>query len=223
MYNNIKQAFKDLIKDNGDNSKMKEIYKILNAENTNPDFFIYSIKILFDLLNRPSSKKEVISIVDELSEKRCLDLLGDKANFLLKESKDIFEKVFFELIILYYTKGIQETFITTIKKYHHFEKSRHTMMFRDIITAFMLVISYLNDMQTLPFYCWSIIMLQDYRWGVKHFSEVLERSTNFCYELDLNLYEEHKLFSEHYETMYLKYQCKYNFKNEVKQYVSCES
>lgn len=50
-------------------------------------------------------------------------------------------------------------------------------------------------------------MMQDYKYGVKHFDEIIEKSKTFCYELDLNLNEKNKVFSEHYETMYLKYQC----------------
>ena len=81
------------------------------------------------------------------------------------------------------------------------------MMFRDIIIAYILVLSFLDNMQTLPFYCWSIVMMQDYKYGVKHFDEIIEKSKTFCYELDLNLNEKNKVFSEHFETMYLKYQC----------------
>lgn len=210
MYNNIKQAVNDVVNKTGNynDKKLKSIYTILNSNLTNPNFFIHCVCVLTDFLYIQNNTKQIKQFVNKLTEERTLDLLGDKVSYLLIESKDIFETIFFELICLYYSKeDKQEVFLTTIKKYHHFEKARHTMMFRDIIIAYFLVLSFLDDMQTLPFYCWSIVMMQDYKYGVKHFDEIIEKSKTFCYELDLNLNEKNKVFSEHYETMYLKYQC----------------
>ena len=154
MYNNIKQAVNDVVNKTGNynDKKLKSIYTILNSNLTNPNFFIHCVCVLTDFLYVQNNTKQIKQFVNKLTEERTLDLLGDKVSYLLIESKDIFEKIFFELICLYYSKeDKQEVFLTTI--------------------------------------------------------EIIEKSKTFCYELDLNLNEKNKVFSEHYETIYLKYQC----------------